>query len=89
MSLSKFATYADYQASIKPIDKESTLQRLASLNAQLEAEKKAARYDWMMERLVLREISPTGREFAVFIRMDSKHMDIPGAIDAAIQRSKQ
>lgn len=57
MSMSKFATYDEYQASIKPaakaIDKTELLGRITAMNAELDAEaqlaKDAARYQWIRD----------------------------------------
>lgn len=38
MSMSKFATFADYQASTQPVDKTVVYDRLQAMTAQLQAE---------------------------------------------------
>ena len=47
MSMSKFATYAEYQDSIKPIDKAidktALLDRITAMNAELDAEAQQAK----------------------------------------------
>lgn len=48
MSMSKFASYADYAASIS---KDTTLQRLQAMNAELQAEAQQKRQAAMWQRL--------------------------------------
>ncbi len=38
MSMSQYATYADYQASKSPADKDATLTRIKAMAAEAEAE---------------------------------------------------
>lgn len=79
MSMSQFATFAEYEASIKPIDKAAVLTNISAMAAEVQRDKDAARYVWLRDHA-------TEGEMYSFSMYQGAVLDT--AIDQEIARNK-